>query len=36
VKFAGEPFMVQGNRLVFFEDCDGNLLHLIRRERELP
>jgi glyoxylase I family protein len=25
-----------GNRLVFFTDCDGNLVHLIQRERPLP
>jgi glyoxylase I family protein len=36
VLFAGEPFENQGNRLVFFTDCDGNLLHLIRRPRPLP
>jgi glyoxylase I family protein len=36
VKFAGEPFANQGNRLVFFEDCDGNLVHLIKRPQPLP
>lgn len=36
VKFAGEPFEVKGNRLVFFEDLDGNLLHLIARPQPLP
>ena len=36
VKLLGEPYEVQGNRLVFFSDCDGNLLHLIRRQRPLP
>ena len=36
VVFAGEPFTNQGNRLVFFEDADGNLLHLIEREHPLP
>lgn len=36
VTFLGEPFTNQGNRLVFFADCDGNILHLIQRERPLP
>lgn len=36
VSFLGEPFTNQGNRLVFFSDCDGNILHLIERERPLP
>lgn len=36
VKFVGEPFETQGNRLAFFTDCDGNLLHLIRRPQPLP
>jgi glyoxylase I family protein len=36
VDFLGEPFVNQGNRLVFFTDCDGNILHLIQRERPLP
>ena len=31
-----EPFANQGNRLVFFSDADGNILHLIQRERPLP
>ena len=35
VTFVGEPFENQGNRLVFFNDLDGNLLHLIHRERPL-
>ncbi len=34
--FTGEPFTTQGNRLVFFTDADGNLLHLIERETPLP
>jgi glyoxylase I family protein len=34
--FLGEPFMVKGNRLVFFSDLDGNILHLIKREKPLP
>ncbi len=36
VSFLGEPLNNQGNRLVFFTDCDGNILHLIKRERPLP
>ena len=36
VHFLGEPFTNQGNRLVFFADCDGNILHLIEREKPLP
>jgi glyoxylase I family protein len=36
VTFAGEPFENQGNRLVFFTDPDGNLLHLIQRAKPLP
>lgn len=36
VKFTNEPFSNQGNRLVFFTDADGNLLHLIEREHPLP
>jgi len=36
VQFLGEPFVNQGNRLVFFSDGDGNLIHLIQRERPLP
>lgn len=36
VKFAGEPYVNRGNRLVFFTDCDGNLVHLIQREQPLP
>ncbi len=35
VKFEGEPFTNQGNRLVFFNDPDGNLIHLIKREKPL-
>jgi glyoxylase I family protein len=36
VVFTGEPYENQGNRLVFFEDADGNLLHLIERQQPLP
>lgn len=34
--FEGEPYANQGNHLVFFKDPDGNLLHLISREKPLP
>ncbi|HZT36572.1 MAG TPA: VOC family protein [Bryobacteraceae bacterium] len=36
VRFLGEPYNNQGNRLVFFSDRDGNILHLIQREKPLP
>ncbi len=36
VPLLGEPFVNQGNRLAFFADCDGNLLHLIKRPSPLP
>ena len=36
VNFVTEPYAVQGNRLVFFHDADGNLVHLIQREKPLP
>lgn len=36
VTLLGEPFGVSGNRLVFFNDGDGNLLHLISRVTPLP
>lgn len=36
VHFMGEPFENQGNRLVFFNDCEDNILHLIQREKPLP
>src|SRR5437868_2156761 len=36
VTFAGEPDVNSVNRLVFFTDCDGNLVHLIQREKPLP
>jgi glyoxylase I family protein len=36
VAMAGEPIEVKGNRLVFFSDAEGNLLHLIAREKPLP
>lgn len=36
VHFLTEPFENQGNRLVFFSDGDGNIVHLIAREKPLP
>jgi glyoxylase I family protein len=36
VNFTGQPYVNQGNRLVFFTDCDGNFLHLIQRPQPLP
>ncbi|HEY2016583.1 MAG TPA: VOC family protein [Bryobacteraceae bacterium] len=36
VKFLGEPTSVQGNRLVFFADGDGNFVHLVHRQKPLP
>lgn len=36
VQFVAGPYENQGNRLVFFTDGDGNLLHLISREKPLP
>jgi glyoxylase I family protein len=36
VRMVGEPFETQGNRLAFFNDADGNLVHLIKREKPLP
>lgn len=36
VNLLGEPLKLQENRLLFFTDCDGNLLHLIHRPRPLP
>src|SRR5947207_15061347 len=35
VKFLGEPINNQGNRLVFFEDGDGNFVHLVHRAKPL-
>jgi catechol 2,3-dioxygenase-like lactoylglutathione lyase family enzyme len=35
VVLTGEPYSNQGNRLAFFQDADGNLLHLIHRAKPL-
>ena len=32
----GSPIEIKGNRLIFFTDCDGNLIHLIHRQNPLP
>lgn len=36
VQFLTDPYINQGNRLVFFSDGDGNILHLIQRATPLP
>jgi hypothetical protein len=36
IHFLGEPLNIKGNRLLFFSDLDGNILHLIKREKPLP
>ena len=36
VRFLTEAVNVKGNRLVFFADGDGNLVHLVQREKPLP
>lgn len=36
VRFVTEKLNLEGNRLVFFADLDGNLVHLIHREKPLP
>jgi glyoxylase I family protein len=36
VRFLTEPINNQGNRLLFFADLDGNILHLIARPQPLP
>ncbi len=36
VPFLTEPQTTGGNSLVFFADCDGNILHLLHREKPLP
>jgi glyoxylase I family protein len=35
VTLLGEPIGLQGNRLLFFADGDGNFLHLIYRPKPL-
>jgi glyoxylase I family protein len=36
VEFLTADYVNQGNRLVFFADADGNILHLIQRQTPLP
>jgi glyoxylase I family protein len=36
VSFLTEPEKKGGNSLVFFSDPDGNILHLLQREKPLP
>jgi len=36
ISFQTAPVKVDGNTLVFFSDCDGNILHLLHRESPLP
>jgi glyoxylase I family protein len=36
VSFLTEPEKKGGTALVFFTDCDGNILHLLQREKPLP
>ena len=36
VTFLTQPINNQGNRLVFFADLDGNIVHLITRSKPLP
>ena len=36
VQFLTEPYETMGNRLVFFADGDGNIVHLIHRQKPLP
>jgi glyoxylase I family protein len=36
VAIVSEPLNLAGNRLLFFTDLDGNLLHLIARPAPLP
>src|SRR6476469_9970704 len=35
VHFLGDPEDKGGNRIVFFTDCDGNILHLLKRQKPL-
>jgi glyoxylase I family protein len=36
VTFLGDPVNLDGNRLVFFTDADGNYVHLVQRPSPLP
>lgn len=36
VKLTSEPLENQGNRLAWFEDPEGNILHIVARPHPLP
>jgi glyoxylase I family protein len=36
VSFLTDPEKKGGNAVVFLTDCDGNILHLLQREKPLP
>lgn len=36
VRFLSQPSPGPGNRIVFFEDPEGNILHLIHRSQPMP
>ena len=36
IRFLAEPATKAGNSTVFFADPDGNILHLLHREKPLP
>jgi len=36
LQFLGEPMESKGNRVVFFTDPEGNILHLLHRATPLP
>lgn len=36
VQFISQPETSKGNSVVFFKDPEGNILHLIEREKPLP
>lgn len=36
VNFIADPIDAKGNKVVFFTDPEGNVLHLLQREKPLP
>lgn len=36
IQLLGDELNIKGNRLLFFADLDGNILHLIARPQPLP
>jgi glyoxylase I family protein len=36
IEFLTQPTAIQGNRLIYFSDGDGNYVHLIHRPQPLP